>query len=152
MNIKPAIYEALTPRQRVDLTIDAMYREDESEVKRLKETCELKQYRQRDLNYSGVMDRLFQMSMAVECEARDEVIGFLSADTELVENIYIQRLVNVVEAWNGFLEGMGIEKEAMLSVGAPRHHWVGLLLKNAPKPDEESVRSTIELIKSFIDA
>lgn len=52
MNIKPQIYESLTPRQRVIASIEALARGDEEEKRRLVKSCPKKSYLQTDTAYS----------------------------------------------------------------------------------------------------
>ena len=52
MNIKPIVYENLTPHQRVVAAFEAMARGDKDEADRLRETCPFKNYRQRDAAFS----------------------------------------------------------------------------------------------------
>jgi len=53
--IKPMVYEALTPKQRVIATLEAEARDDQAEVRRLVETCPKVTYRANDERYSGTM-------------------------------------------------------------------------------------------------
>lgn len=151
MNIKPAIYEVLTPRQRIISMIDAIGREDEIEIKRLNESCDKKRYRMPDTKYSDTLDRLFNMSMAVEVDLRGVIIGFLEADNNKEQqDMCIQEISNINSAWFELLKSMGIDKDSMLKAAAPRHHLIGVLLNIAPPANETKKQETLKEMKEYI--
>lgn len=155
MDVKPKIYESLTPKQRIAAVIEAMAREDETEIKRLNDTCKMKSYRQRDISYSDVMTRLMGMSLALEADLRGMAIEYLTMDVSLGEEICLQKMVVIEMAWTRLLDDLGIDKPSMLNAGAPRHYMVKALLKNANDravPDEDDVVRNLELMKEYIKA
>lgn len=151
MNIKPAIYEALTARQRIISMIDAISRKDEREIKRLNDTCEKKRYRMLDSLYSDTLERLFQMSMAVEADLRGMVIDYLDIENQELKIFYLQQISNTYFAWCKLLDDMGISKESMLIAASPRHHMIDFLLHILPKADKVVTNALHAEMKEYVN-
>ena len=151
MNIKPAIYRVLTPRQRVISMIDAIGRNDESEIKRLYDSCERKNYRMPDYKYTSIFNGLMNLSMAVESDLRACVIGYLSAADESTEEFYIQKIINTDAAWLALIEYMGINQESMKQIAPPRHDWIDILLEYRFSVNEEVKNKIFKEMKKYID-
>lgn len=151
MNIKPAIYESLTSRQRIVSMIDAMGREDDNEMKRLNKTCKKKTYRMNDAKYSDVLDRLFHTSMALEADLRGMVIGYLEVESTELKNMYIQDISNTNSAWLKLLKEMGINEKSMFGAAPPRHELIDALLNIAPKQEEETTNQILKNMKEYIN-
>ncbi len=124
-DIKPIVYESLTPRQRVIATIEAEARGDEVEAKRLVATCPRKTYTQADAAYTDMMIHLVAMSVAIESDIRGYLIGTLLAvimEHDDTLQVFLQKIANVRAAWRETLEVQGIDPDVMRKFTAPLEH------------------------------
>lgn len=155
MNIKPSVYESLTPRQRVIATIEAEARGDEDEVLRLRDTCPKHTYRQTDVEYTHAMVRLIALSLAVESDIREQIIGVLLSaimDRDDTLNKFLQNIANIRAAWIETIETLGIAPDSMKKFGPPQH--IGVLLINdlLPEPDAGAIIGIKNSMRQVIDA
>jgi hypothetical protein len=147
MNIKPLIYETLTPRQRVIAAVEADARGDGAEFERLKDTCPTRIYKMTDSAYVMTMTMLVNISMLVECEIRshlaDLLFGlFIDKDekSDQLIDISFQRIANIKAAWVATIEGMGISPESMIKVGMQPHLLLEFFSDFVPEPKAEGVK------------
>lgn len=141
MNIKPSVYESLTPRQRVIATIEAEARGDENEVTRLRDTCPKYTYRQHDAEYTQGMIRVIACSLAVESDIRGNIIGALIAaiaDHDDAMQKFLQNIANIRAAWHSVLEEIGIDPDIMKKFAPPQHFSNEFIDRLLPEPDETS--------------
>lgn len=134
--ISKLVYENLTPEQRMRAVVSAIAREDEAEVRRLRDTCPKYMYHMTDVAFTGRMEALYSLSLTVECAMRGLVIDYLVAlrfangpaaqdpevlreSMELTEQILIA-IASTDEAWRQALLSVDIDTDAMDKVGAPR--------------------------------
>ena len=151
MKIKPAVYESLTPRQRVAATLDALGREDTEEVDRLKRTCAYKVYRQQDAAYADTMVEIFALGVAVEAELRGSALWYIlsnkSGDMESAE-FWLQNLADIRAAWLHTLASMGITSQnAIEAASAPCLSIVERLFEICPEPDAVNVNEQSNQMK-----
>jgi hypothetical protein len=153
MNIKPRVYESLTPRQRVIATIEAEARDDDDEVRRLRNTCPKFTYRQTDAEYSQTMIRIVAFSLAVESDIRGNIIGALLAvmmDHDDALEKFLQNIANIRAAWDSVLEEMGIDPETMKKFAPPPHFANDFIYDLLPEPDERAVVEIAEGMREFL--
>lgn len=151
MKINTTIYETLTPLQRIISMIDAMGRDDQPEIKKLRETCEKKHYTMNTSEFTDVLDRLFHVSMALEIDLRGFVITIMSTDEEKLKDIYIKKIINYNEAWLRVLKNMGIDKDSMLDTISFRHYSIEHYLNNFVEPAEDRVKEIYEDMMKHMD-
>lgn len=148
MKLSTAAYEALTPPQRVQATIAALARGDEAEAGRLKRTCPMKTYRQRDADYADAIERAFLFGAAVEHDllslALTITAGLMAGD---IEGEHLQPLAAVEVAARRLVTERGVKPEHLQAIVPPRHPTVAALLKLAPEPDEEAIERTLVRIR-----
>ena len=140
MNIKPAIYESLTPRQRLIATIEAMARKDHKEADRLQETCPKLTYKGMDITYSMTLQVLITSSLIVENTILGNLITLLAgamADRDELVELSLQNIVNIQTAWHETLKAMGIDPASISKFGMPPHPMLKFYsdLENLPEPD-----------------
>lgn len=150
MNIRGAIYESLTPRQRITATMDAIEREDTTEVNRLKKTCPFKTYRQRDADYSETIEALFGAGLAMEADLRGEALGWWAHPDLKQREVRLGEMAAIITAWLTMLADMGITATA--AVAPPMHPLVACLVEIAPEADSEKVAEYHALLKASIYA
>lgn len=171
MNIKPRLYESLTPAQRVIASIEALARDDEEEKLRLVKSCPKKTYTMTDAAYSDKMEALLDMAMAVELDMRDCALNFfmlLWLEDTLTEDRHkcfhermervpcqIQEAISIKQAWREFLEDEGINPATMDRAYQPLRHfaieWITALADNMDlKPDPETVRKYKDVLKGYM--
>lgn len=153
MNIKPSVYESLTPRQRVIATIEAEARGDDDEVLRLRDTCPKYTYRQTDVEYTHAMVRLIALSLAVESDIREQIIGVLLSaimgrDDTL--NKFLQNIANIRAAWHTVLKEMMLDPAAMKKFSPPQHCSADILHNLLPEPDENAMREIVGEVREFL--
>lgn len=68
MNIKPLVYETLTPEQRLVAAMEASSRDDQDELRRLFKTCPRKIYEQADAAFLDKWDRVVAITLAIELD------------------------------------------------------------------------------------
>lgn len=126
MNIKPIIYEQLTPAQRIIASIEAMARGDEKEEERLIKTCPKKLYNISDPVYAYRLEALQDMAMAVECDMRGHALDYLEQLLSsrapdqpkgqkylLPDTSSIQEMLSIKKAWHDLLRHEGIDPATM---------------------------------------
>lgn len=83
--IAKPVYENLTAEQRVRAAVSAVARGDESEAKKLRETCPKHTYRMNESAFTDRMESLMLLSLAVECDQRGAALDFLRASYQARE-------------------------------------------------------------------
>ena len=153
MSLKPIVYESLTIQQRIIATFDALGREDEEEVQRLKETCPFKNYRQRDSAYSDTVESILMLSLAIECDLNSCALSYLGSASESEErNKHLQEMANIHGGWLALLNELGICADAMLRAAPTRHSIVEQLLTIIPPCEADAVKVSLETFKKQIHA
>ena len=151
-------YENLTAEQRVRAAVAAVARGDESEVKRLRETCPKRTYRMNDAAFSDRLERLWSLSLAMECDLRGLTIRVLQGSSKALEigddnaeeldkvisetDEIIIEIASIDEAWRQTLEGLGIDLEDMNKAGMAHASVTESLLTHARQhypPNSETV-------------
>lgn len=84
MKVRGSVYESLSPRQRIIAAMDAIARDDTAEIDRLKSTCPIKSYRQRDAAFSDTIEALFGAGLAAETVLRGEALSWLGCRRDKV--------------------------------------------------------------------
>ena len=117
--IASAVYENLTPRQRVIAAIEAESRQDQFERMRLIRTCPKVNYISTDERFSATIEKLFALAMAVEADLRECVIGFLIAVRYDPKNSrrFLQNFADIRESWKSTILNMGIDEKSMALAG-----------------------------------
>lgn len=156
MQIKPIIYESLTPRQRIIATIDAEARGDKEEVQRLVQTCQKKNYRENDAAYGETIQNLMYVALGVECELSRNALAFMTAiylDYGIMKE-YLQNIIDIRTAWHETLESMGISPESMDKANPLKSSTSATLIEvlPLPKPKADNVAIITETMKSFFPA
>ena len=153
MNIKPAVYEALTSRERVIGIIEAIQRNDEKEKLRIMETCPKATYIIRDPDFTGAIDFINSMSVAVECDLRGEALNIASyivqGDSDLIGH-HLQNLSDIYGAWITILEEMGVNEEAVSAYSPIRNEKVKAFLQIAPPAKHDTQTDFIELMREHV--
>lgn len=165
MNIKPVVYDHLTPHQRIIAAVEALSRGDDAEHEKLNRTCPEKQYKMADYHYSGVMQGLMSMAVAIELDLTGNALSMmlcLHSGSGLDDRAddFLQNIINSREAWKRQMEAMGIDPQAMDKiVKSLRHPAIAALLdqfanyEDTPDADEEAVKERMagheEFFKKF---
>ena len=143
MKIKETIYQGLTPRQRVGAAVAALARDDNAELKRLKETCPKKQYLATDDDYAGTMTRLMTVALAVESDLRGLALDYLSAHASAAKGERLESILcefaSIEVAWRRHTEEMGIDHAELVLASGPHHHAVGVLGKHSEGEEDETI-------------
>jgi hypothetical protein len=151
MNIRGTVYEALSPRQRIIAAIDAIARDDAAEVERLKSTCPIKTYRQRDAAFSDTMEALLGTGLAVEADLRGTALWWLLVRAIPEDSDALLKNMAAIEAaWLALLADMGITSPT--AAAPPRHPLVVALLAIAPAPESERVAENYAVLKACVPA
>jgi hypothetical protein len=119
--IGSSVYENLTVRQRVIACIEAEARGDCDERQRLISYCPKFTYDQTDARFSGTMEKLMGLAMAVEADLRECVLKFLiivKSEPETSGRL-LQDFANIREAWKMTVRTMGIDEKIMALAGPP---------------------------------
>jgi hypothetical protein len=147
MKIHGLIYEALSPRQRIIAAMDAIARDDTAEVERLKSSCAIKTYRQRDSEFSDTIEALFVTGLAVEADLLSEALSWLTCRHD---KVVLQNMATIEAAWLTLLAEMGITSPT--SAAPQRHPVVAALLDAAPEPKSEKVAENYAVLKACVPA
>ena len=154
MNLKPTLYNNLTPMQRVIATIEAEARADTQEVERLVKSCPKYAYTTQDWDYSKRMLTLMIMALAVESDIRGQALGFwiaMTVDQDDRAQMFLQNIADIQAAWHQTLNSYGIDPEAMVKAGPPQHSAFEFLSDFMPDPQLEKVHVYNEEIKEFLN-
>ncbi len=141
MQIKPIVYENLTPRQRVIATIEAEARDDQEEVQRLVKSCPKKTYRTNDAEFYETLETLMHVTLGVEYELQRNALGFIAGlylDYGAIDK-FLQNIADIQAAWYETLEGMGIEPETMRKATSLTPVIIEAVEELLPDPDPENV-------------
>lgn len=127
------IYQSLTPEQRVAAAISATARDDKDELQRLKVTCPMRNVRETDERYAGIMLKLMNLSMFLECDIRgiamNDLLNRLNGTGEEITRDHIMEIASRLSAWRQFAEERGIDADEMEQAGMPRHSYIDSLMK-----------------------
>jgi hypothetical protein len=147
MKIPGIVYETLTPQQRIVAVMDAIARDDTSEIYRLKSTCPFKSYRQRDAAFSDTIEALFGVGLAVETDLRGEALSWFTSGWDKEQ---LRKMAAIEAAWLALLAEMGITSPT--AAAPPRHPVVAVLLEIAPEPETERVAENYAVLRAIIPA
>ena len=125
--------------------MDAIARDDTAEVERLKSSCPIKTYRQRDAEFSDTIEALFVTGLAVEADLLSEALSWLTCRHD---KVVLQNMATIEAAWLTLLAEMGITSPT--SAAPQRHPLVAQLLEIAPEPESERVSENYELLKAGV--
>jgi hypothetical protein len=124
------LYSAITPEERFRLAVQAEAANDETEVKRLMETCPKKTYTQRD---AAVVDRMEKLEVLVLAFCLDVAVPLaklkmLQAQTMLLGYLRNRENDEICQAWyDGYKLGGGSHEDAgedlPLPDNAPAAEW-----------------------------
>ena len=119
--IASSVYESLAIRQRVIACIEAEARGDGDERERLISSCPKLTYHQTDARFSGKMETLMCLAVAVESDLRDCVLKFLVIKKSEPETSarFLQDFANIREAWKMTVRTLGIDEKSMALAGPP---------------------------------
>jgi hypothetical protein len=147
VKVRGSVYEALSPRQRIIAATDAIARDDTAEIDRLKSTCPIKSYRQRDAAFSDTIEALFGAGLAVETDLRGEALSWWAGERDAT---LLQNMAAIETAWLALLADMGITSPT--AAAPPRHPLVVALLAIAPAPESERVAENYAVLKACVPA
>lgn len=148
MQIKPIVYENLTPRQRVIATIEAEARDDQDEVQRLVKSCPKKNYRANDAAYAETLENLMNLALAVECDLRGNALALMTwsfmdeINIEVNDGLaqkLLQNIINTRTAWEKTLQEAGISPESMYKAVPLQSPFFGFIEAVLPDPEPETV-------------
>jgi hypothetical protein len=131
-------------------TIDAEARDDKEEVQRLVKSCQKKNYRQNDMEYTETMHNLMFIALGVECEINRNALGFIAGlylDYGVIDK-FLQNMIDIRTAWEETLKSMGIKPETMNQAAPLKPFFTEFIDELLPKPDPENVASIVEVIKN----
>jgi len=147
VKVRGSVYESLSPRQRITAAMDAIARDDTAEIDRLKSTCPIKSYRQRDAAFSDTIEALFGTGLAVEADLRGEALSWWAGERDAA---LLQSMATIETAWLALLADMGITSPT--AAAPPRHPLVVALLAIAPEPESEKVAENYAVLRALIPA
>jgi hypothetical protein len=150
MNISGKVYEVLSPRQRIIAAMDAIARDDTAELERLKSTCPIKTYRQRDAAFSDTVEALSGAGLAVESDLRGAALSWMVGDIPEQGEALLYDMAAIEAAWLALLADMGITSPT--AAAPPRHQLVVHLLEIAPTPESERVAEIYAALKACVPA
>jgi hypothetical protein len=162
--IDTAVYEQLTPSERVRAAVSATARDDMEELQRLKETCPKYLYKMTDPKYTDAMRHLFSMALAIELEIMSHVLNFYfnvldhrMGTADAGKSVWIVDPVDsalmgaatIFKAWNLFLEEQGIDPGEFAKTSPPRHPLVQSILQvSEGMTDDEQVERVLAELRT----
>lgn len=117
-------YDALTPQERIVLTVEALARGDTVDSHRLMDSCPKKRYRMNDANYSVAFSTLKTFALtslanAYQSLARANLaLGTFAAgrDESLATYIFhTARQLSFLEAWKRFCDSIGLDGDKVFA-------------------------------------
>jgi len=153
MKINPALYETLSPRQRIIATIEAEARGDQAEVQRLVKTCPRKTYSQADAAYTDTMNALQSLCMMIQIELLQHALGFWCAvqQDHAASAVLLQRMADIQAAWAEVIKPMGLDpsyvEKAFLPPSTPI---LEIFLDFLPEPNPENVTPYREVMSGCL--
>lgn len=160
VNIKPQIYESLTPRQRVIASIEALARGDEEEKRRLVKSCPKKSYLRTDAAYADTMDLLICLSVAIEADLRGCALNYFFASWQegkdgkprtAFKQASLQNMADIIQAWRNALKNQGIDPNTMeIASRNITHFLVEWLEFEMFDPDPEQVKKFQDILEENI--
>ena len=163
MNIKPIVYESLTPEQRIVASFEALARKDEEERIRLIKTCPKKNYSMADPRFSATMHALLEAELIVECDVRGCLLDLFihivfeqnskGAKRERIGHIFgempdkIQEMMSIRQAWGEILQEKGIDHELLKKADVTAEHFsIDFVEKYA---DFLDIRPDFEVVEKY---
>lgn len=153
MNIKPVIYEQLSPDQRVIATIEAEARGDDIEVERLVKTCPKHTYTMTDPAYTSKIVHIIALSLAVECDIRGYVAGALMSliiDDDKNMTALLQNIRDICTAWDQTLQEAGISAGSMKKLAPPCFPYQLFFDPLLPPPNAAQVKFYYRGMQDFL--
>ncbi len=113
MNIKPAVYEHLTPPQRVLATLEAKARGDKGEADHLMAACPIKPYRMTDLAYADTIKAIEYMTLYVENTLCGHSLYFAFFGKNKSDDCFVslRYMLTLHTAWREALEAHGLDPD-----------------------------------------
>ena len=145
-------YAALTGTERAAVALAALARDDDAELRRLKDTCPLKGYRITDPDYSDRIDALLTLTLATECDLRGWacVAIWCSTTQDGDPAPVIRHMLAIDTALDRFAAEQGIDPADLRRAGSPRHalvaHWLD---EPAPEPDEAHIERELQGLRDY---
>ena len=124
MKLSAAVYQTLTPPQRVAAAVSALARDDHREIERLRETAARKTYRMADAEFVDTMEDLEKVSLALEVTLRDLFIEWLVQPADGL----LQEIASGIRAWRETVAAMGIDADEAEAAFAPRSPRIAAML------------------------
>ncbi|MBL3676167.1 MAG: hypothetical protein JKP92_01475 [Alphaproteobacteria bacterium] len=134
--IKPMVYEALTPKQRVIATLEAEARDDQAEVRRLVDTCPKHTYRATDERYSYTMRTVTMLVIFLEMELRGIALAAAVASWQKhgTRAAFLRNMLTLHTAWAQAFAAKGLDFALAERMAAPiRDPFVAFFLDTAEK-------------------
>ncbi len=124
MNIKPAVYENLTPHTRVLATLEADARGDTAEIKRLVQSCPKKNYTMNDAVYVDTLRVIEDIVLYVESTLSGYSLCFMffgkDKDKEPLDSL--RHMLAVHTAWHETLTAHDIDPAMVERVFSRLNH------------------------------
>ncbi len=142
--IPPAVYEALTSRQRLAATLVAQGRSDDGEISRL-----LRSQPSHDASLNTQLNWVNGLALAVECDIREAMIGFLIGfdRNEELETSCLQRIANLRKAWSLVMQDIGVHSDDVERASPPCSAFLEVVLPHLPEPDSDYAYNLAQSIK-----
>ncbi len=153
MNIKLTDYQYLSTQQRLIATFEALGRDDQSEVRRLLQSCSRKSYILPDPIFRDKFERILDVALSIEYKLSLLTIYCIVIDDSRPKEykILLDEMLKIHWAWITYLENEGIDIKS-ISTLLPRSPAIALLTDDFPRPEPEIISKHLDEIKAFIDA
>lgn len=155
MKIPDKVYDELTAAKRVRATVSAIARNDESEVKTLRETCPKEPYYIPDPKYREGIDNLISTARFVEFQLRGIALDFHLASRRqewkcLDEAISLA--ASLETAWLTILAELEITPEEMTKASVTRHPCVHAIVRMGEGEEkEDDVAWLLDRLRQIIE-
>ena len=156
MNIPAKIYAGLSAPERMRAAVSAQARNDDAELRMLKETCPKNTYLMTDSAYYDGMINLMATAIVVEYDLLASAMDFHTAVEQEVPEAIDRAIItaaSVEAAWRELLAEMGIPWLEMSQAGPPRHHAVKTLLQlSEGEETADGVQTCLEQLRACLAA
>ncbi len=152
-SIKPVIYENLTNRQRMIASVEALARDDYDERVKLVKSCPKKTYKQADAAYVDMMETLLDLSLAIECDLRGQMINFLIAKVTEHEAmmVFLQSISDMKEGWKLAIEELGVNPDSLAKACQPIMHHSFDIYCTLPKPNPDKAEESRVIFSGYFE-
>jgi len=153
-SIKTAVYQTLSPAERIRATISAIARDDDHEIEKLAETCPRKTYTQPDAAFLDALQKLQTLSLAVEGDLRANALDWLMSmrlEEYTASNAALVSAASIQAAWLELLGDHQLDPAEMSKASPERHFAVISLLELAEGEESEELKTPIlEAFRDFL--